>query len=265
MNEKINLLSQSDSNELDKELLSENFGYKLDQLMEIAGFNCSSCILYCINNHFLSKFDINSIKDSSKNRPITIFCGPGNNGGDGLVIARYLKLFGGFPIVIYPKIGKRELFNDLILLLKTFEIPIYRKIEDAKNIDNSIFFIDSVFGFGYNGNKTDDCYHDILNFLIFNSKKQKIPIISIDVPSGWEIDMKENYSGNRIEPHILISLTAPKSCSKYFNGIHFISSLFATREVLHKYKVEYIYDLFLKEGATQFILFNQKYAASKFS
>ncbi|OII73090.1 apolipoprotein A-I-binding protein precursor [Cryptosporidium ubiquitum] len=265
MNKQIYLLSQSDSNKLDKELLSENFGYKLDQLMEIAGFNCSSCILHCINNNFLSKFGIHSIKESSKSKPITIFCGPGNNGGDGLVIARYLKLFGGFPIVIYPKIGRPEFFNSLILLLEKFEVPIFRKLEDAQNVDNSILLIDAVFGFGYNSNKTDNCYSEIMNFLIINSKEHKIPVISIDVPSGWEIDMKESYSEDRIEPHVLISLTAPKSCSKYFNGIHFIASLFATRDILYKYKVEYIYDLFLKENATQFILFNQKNVASTFS
>lgn len=253
-----------DSSELDKELLSKEFGYSLDQLMEIAGFNCSSCILHCINNN-IGKYAIQSIKESSSGKPITVFCGPGNNGGDGLVIARYLKLFGGFPIVIYPKVGRQNLFNNLILLLEKFNVPIYKNIEDAYNINDSVLFIDAIFGFGYNNNKADACYREILDFIIINSTKRCIPVISIDVPSGWEVDMKESNNGVRINPQVLISLTAPKLCSKYFIGIHFVASLFVTREILRKYKVEYIYDIFLKENATQFILLNQENLVSKAS
>lgn len=264
MCEQVNLLSQKDSNELDKELLSENVGYKLDQLMEISGFNCSSCILHCINNK-LGKYTIKSIKESSSSKPITIFCGPGNNGGDGLVIARYLKLFGGFPIVIYPKVGRKDLFNNLTLLLEKFNIPIYKRIEDANNINDSALFIDAIFGFGYNSNKTDPCYREIFDFIIINSRELSIPVISIDVPSGWEVDMKESSNEDKIKPEVLISLTAPKLCSKYFEGIHFVASTFATRDIMRKYKVEYIYDIFLKENATQFILFNQKNLVSKSS
>lgn len=40
---------------------------------------------------------------SSKKSTILIVCGPGNNGGDGLVAARHLVMFGYNCVVVYPK------------------------------------------------------------------------------------------------------------------------------------------------------------------
>ena len=47
--------------------------YKLEQLMELAGLSVASAFSKCYED---------------KRDPVVIFCGPGNNGGDGLVAAR---------------------------------------------------------------------------------------------------------------------------------------------------------------------------------
>lgn len=67
----------------------------------------------------------------------------GNNGGDGLVAARHLKLFNYEPEVYYPKKGNSELFNRLVKQLESFEIKI---IEDLTNLDHSLI-VDALFGF----------------------------------------------------------------------------------------------------------------------
>ena len=60
--------------ELDVELMSPDVGaYKLEQLMELAGLSVASAFSKCYED---------------KRDPVVIFCGPGNNGGDGLVAAR---------------------------------------------------------------------------------------------------------------------------------------------------------------------------------
>ena len=46
-------------------------------------------------------------KKFSSKQPIIVLCGPGNNGGDGLVIARYAKEYG-FEIEVYVYKDKSE-------------------------------------------------------------------------------------------------------------------------------------------------------------
>lgn len=65
-------LNQEEAANIDLELFNE-YKYSVDQLMELAGLSCSHAVAKCYRQNEINK------------KCILICCGPGNNGGDGLV------------------------------------------------------------------------------------------------------------------------------------------------------------------------------------
>lgn len=72
--------SQQEAITIDQELFNE-YAFSVDQLMELAGLSVAVSIAKSYNDL------------PSKEQNVLLICGPGNNGGDGLVAARHLKLF----------------------------------------------------------------------------------------------------------------------------------------------------------------------------
>lgn len=60
-----------------------------------------------------NKVEVYRVHPLSSGKNILVVCGPGNNGGDGLVAARHLAQYGYNPSIYYPKEGKNELYQVL--------------------------------------------------------------------------------------------------------------------------------------------------------
>lgn len=85
-------LTQEEAKRLDDALMDPSIGaFTLEQLMELAGLSVAQAIV--------------NIYENLAN--VLIVCGPGNNGGDGLVCARHLCQFG-FKVKVLLISGKRE-------------------------------------------------------------------------------------------------------------------------------------------------------------
>ncbi|VDM01538.1 unnamed protein product [Schistocephalus solidus] len=178
-------------------------------MMELAGLGCSTVIQHV--------YPLDSLQTTGG--AVLICCGPGNNGGDGLVCARHLKLFGYRPTVYYPRTPQKLLYKNLVTQCEKMGIPFLSYIpSDVKILESSYsLIVDALFGFGFRPPLRDN-FAEVAQQIA----TLKLPLVCIDVPSGWE--MTENTtSEDLLQPDCLISLTAPKLCARRFNGrYHFL-------------------------------------------
>ncbi|KAL0440831.1 UNVERIFIED_CONTAM: Pyridoxine/pyridoxamine 5'-phosphate oxidase 1, chloroplastic [Sesamum radiatum] len=224
--ESISYLTRQQAAEID-DLLMDNFGFSIDQLMELAGLSVASAVAEVY-------------KPSEYNR-VLVICGPGNNGGDGLVAARHLHHFGYKPSICYPKRTPKPLYAGLVTQLESLSvsfISIERLPQEFLNFD---IVVDAIFGFSFQGNPRppfDDLIMSMASLSAHYPEHQKSPVIvSVDIPSGWHVEDGDR-SGDGIRPDMLVSLTAPKLCARSFSGrYHFLGGRFVPPSVMQKYKL----------------------------
>ena len=120
------------------------------------------------------------IKDNfNKRQSIIVLCGPGNNGGDGFVIAKHL-MARGHSIKVYTFVDKNSYKGDALKALKDFK-GITKKISFFK-IEKNTLIIDSLFGIGLTRNikgKLEKIFKLI--------NKSNNPVVSVDIPSGMRL------------------------------------------------------------------------------
>ncbi|XP_041017474.1 pyridoxine/pyridoxamine 5'-phosphate oxidase 1, chloroplastic isoform X1 [Juglans microcarpa x Juglans regia] len=223
----ISYLGQREAAEID-ELLMGPLGFSVDQLMELAGLSVATSIAEVY-------------KAGEYNRVLAI-CGPGNNGGDGLVAARHLHHFGYKPVVCYPKRTPKPLYSGLVTQIESLSIP-FLSVEDLPSDLSKDFdiLVDAMFGFSFHGTPRppfDDLIQRLVSLRHYDQASQKSPVIvSVDIPSGWHVE-EGDMGGEGIKPDMLVSLTAPKLCAKKFCGPHhFLGGRFVPPSIVDKYNL----------------------------
>jgi ADP-dependent NAD(P)H-hydrate dehydratase / NAD(P)H-hydrate epimerase len=154
----------------------------------------------------------------------SIFCGKGNNGGDGAVVARLLWMRGA-PLVCVYLFGriaetKGEARTNFEIISQVYEeerkranflprlsIQEITEEEDAAYIsDGADVVIDALFGTGL-ARPADGLYAKAIESI--NQRRGAATIVSVDIPSGLSSD-----TGHPIGPHVqadlTVSFTAPK-------------------------------------------------------
>lgn len=213
-NQVTRFLNQQEATDIDIELFNE-YRYSVDQLMELAGLSVAC-----------------AISDAYLPNKVLVCCGPGNNGGDGLVCARHLKLFKYQPVLYYPKRTNKPLYENLTHQCISMGIPIIEKTPSVEELSQYDLIVDALFGFSFKPPVRQE-FVEIMNNLVNTTT----PICSVDIPSGWDVEkgpIQESF-----QPEVLISLTAPKLCAKHFRGkYHYLGGRFVPPALQSKYNLK---------------------------
>ena len=115
-------------------------------------------------------------KHATKN--IAVWCGQGNNAGDGYFIASYLKQAGFHVEIFAAELGDSTDLQYAVDFAKENNVQVYQDFEVSKTFD---CHIDALFGIGLNRELNDYWQHVIQQF-----NEQAGLKISIDIPSGLQ-------------------------------------------------------------------------------
>ena len=203
------ILTAQQMREIDR-LTVERCGISYATLMETAGARVVEAI---IENY-------GSVEDMS----FAIFCGKGNNGGDGAVVARLLFmrgarvkvfLFGGIEGTKGEARANFEIVRRLAETVIGFKAGkiFFQEISTESEADFIYFpnfIIDALLGTGLT-RQAEGLYAQAIETLnrINENFTPHAPVIAVDIPSGIPSD-----SGELIGPHVqadlTVSFTAPK-------------------------------------------------------
>lgn len=146
-----------------------------------------------------------------RSRRIFIFAGPGNNGGDGLALARLLESERYEPHVYYIKITEKtsDDWNKNILRLKSeTKVPFTNltSTDQFPVISSEDIVIDAIFGSGLT-RKVEGLAEEVIKLI----NQTDSTVISIDIPSGMfgEDNTMNDYS-DIISADYTLSLHFPK-------------------------------------------------------
>ena len=139
---------------------------------------------------------------------IAVVCGKGNNGGDGLVIARHLHNLGR-EVLVYMLAPTDQIKGDPGTNLRIVEALGIEVVECAgKPIDFSGFdcIVDAVLGTGL-ACAARAPMADAIEAI----NSSGVPVVSVDLPSGLSSD-SGRIPGATVAADLTVTLAAPKLC-----------------------------------------------------
>lgn len=223
-------LTRSEVRELDRRAV-EGFGVPGVVLMENAGRGCAELLM----------------RLNPDRKPTVILCGPGNNGGDGFVIARHLDN-AGWPISVHvvakhnrDKTGEAEINFD-ILFASGIQFTQYRPdhFEQAhrelflRQFAGCVWVVDALFGTGLSKPLGEP--FDWLAQTVNDSGKS---VLAVDIPSGLDCDTGEPL-GPCVKATHTATFVAPKRgflnpASKPWTGEVHVIDIGAPRVLVEEY------------------------------
>ncbi len=184
--------------------------------------------------------------------PVSIVCGPGNNGGDGLAIARMLSQ-KDYSITVYLFLVTSKCtpdFEENLARLKEITAVDILQIGEGHpmpKMPSGSIIIDAILGSGLTRN-ANGIVEDVIRHLNIQPCKR----VSVDIPSGLFADRYSN--GTTIKAERTLSFQLPKLAFMFPENYGSVGEWSTTPIGLHPQ--------YLKETETFFHYVNQDLAAS---
>ncbi len=201
----------SEMRDLDRTAI-EKFGIAEELLMENAG---------------LAAYTVLNREVGVKGKTVAVFCGIGNNGGDGFVIARKILSDGGrVKVFILGDPGKYRGAAKLNLDIVS-RLPVtVRQIISAESVNTDIAhydaIVDAIFGTGLTRD-VGGLYREIIEIINQSGK----PVLSVDIPSGIDGDTGR-ILGAAVRADYTVTFGLPKIGNVLFPGYERCGKLFVT-------------------------------------
>ncbi len=208
-------LSREQVRELDRRAVEE-YGVPSIVLMENAGRGCAELLMQL----------------NPERLPVVILCGPGNNGGDGFVIARHLDN-AGWPMMVRPM--SEDYRGDAKVNFDILERSGLNTVGVFENLTPRHWVVDACFGTGLS-RALEGNYAKLAELL----NERELPILAIDIPSGLDCDTGEPI-GAVIRATHTATFVAPKlgfrnpNAKQYLGEVHVID-IGAPRVLVQQYR-----------------------------
>src|SRR5437763_339875 len=147
-------------------------------------------------------------------RQVAVLCGRGNNGGDGLVVARTL-MHRGIDVSVFLIGNVADVRGDArtnLEILGRLGLTVV-EIADGQawelhfsEIADCTLIVDAMFGTGLNAPLSG-----LMETVVADVNASSIPVVAVDLPSGLSADSAEPI-GDSIEASVTVTLAAPKLC-----------------------------------------------------
>lgn len=227
-------LTRAQVRDLDRRATQE-YGIPGIVLMENAGRGCAELLM----------------KLNPEKKPTVILCGPGNNGGDGFVMARHLDN-AGWEVEVKVIAVNNGLSADATVFFETlwgsgihfgrcdpgyFLDPIVYNQFQSLQFDPASWVVDALFGTGLSRPLADP-FNELASIINDSGK----PVLAIDIPSGLDCDTGEPL-GPCVRATHTATFVAPKQgflnpASRAWTGEVHVIDIGAPRKLVEQYKGE---------------------------
>lgn len=163
-----------------------------------------------------------------RNGKLAVVCGRGNNGGDGLVMARYLLQWGGY-VNVFLAAPPEEISGDARFALETF-LGSGGRIQTVgvkgglspKDLQLSTYslIVDALLGTGLRAEVREP-----VASLIKAINESGVPVLSVDIPSGLCSDTGR-VMGVAVKAQVTVTFGSPKLGQFLFPGRELCGSLY---------------------------------------